>query len=130
MKMKGKVVVVTDAGSGVGRAIAQRYAREEDVGHLIDAAIEHFGTFDILVNNAGVMDNMVPATEIADELWLRILDVNMTGMMRTIRQSPSYFYEKETRRDHSIWHLQRVSKNPARDWLIRLPCTQCALRII
>jgi len=44
------------------------------------------GTVDILVNNAGIMDGFLPAAEVTDAVWDKVLAVNLTGAMRLIRQ--------------------------------------------
>ena len=46
------------------------------------------------MNNAGIMDNFVPAANVTDELWKRVLAVNATGPMRTIRKALPIFMEK------------------------------------
>jgi len=46
---------------------------------MISAAIERHGTLDVLVNNAGIMDRFLPAAEMPEELWERVLRVNPTG---------------------------------------------------
>jgi NAD(P)-dependent dehydrogenase (short-subunit alcohol dehydrogenase family) len=51
----------------------------EDVDGMIGAAIERHSTLDVLVNNAGIMDRFLPAAETPDELWERVLKVNLTG---------------------------------------------------
>jgi NAD(P)-dependent dehydrogenase (short-subunit alcohol dehydrogenase family) len=51
----------------------------EDVEGMIGAAIERHGRLDVLVNNAGIMDRFLPAAEMPDELWERVLRVNLTG---------------------------------------------------
>jgi len=40
---------------------------------------------DVLVNNAGIMDGFLPAAEIDDETWERVLAVNLTAVMRLTR---------------------------------------------
>ncbi|MCL8206971.1 MAG: glucose 1-dehydrogenase [Actinomycetia bacterium] len=125
MRLGDRVAVITGAASGMGRAMAVRFAEEgarvvaadvvedklqdvvqaiqadggravavvadvavrADVERMIDVAVEAFGTLDILVNNAGIMDGMVPAHEVSDELWDRVLAVNVTGPMRAIRKA-------------------------------------------
>ena len=43
------------------------------------------GRVDLLANVAGIMDHFVPVTELDDELWDRVLAVNLTGPMRLYR---------------------------------------------
>lgn len=56
-----------------------------DVERMIALAIERFGRIDILCNNAGIIDNLLPVGELTDEVWNRILAVNLTGPMMSCR---------------------------------------------
>ncbi|WP_157877211.1 SDR family NAD(P)-dependent oxidoreductase [Streptomyces odonnellii] len=40
---------------------------------------------DLLVNAAGVMDGYLPLGDLDDETWSRVVDVNLTGVMRVCR---------------------------------------------
>ena len=40
---------------------------------------------DVLVNNAGIMDDFVPLDELDDELWERVIGVNLTAVMTLSR---------------------------------------------
>ncbi|MHB8320280.1 MAG: SDR family NAD(P)-dependent oxidoreductase [Acidimicrobiales bacterium] len=114
----GKTVVVTGAGSGIGKATASRVARgggqviavdvstprlqvlaeelrecdvETVVGDVREATLLNRvveiadGTIDCLANIAGVMDNFTPLHEMSDEVWDRVMGVNLVGMMRLCR---------------------------------------------
>ena len=50
----------------------------------IDAALAEVGPVDILVNNAGVSDS-APFVKTPDEMWDRIIAVNLTGCFRVAR---------------------------------------------
>lgn len=51
----------------------------------VDELVRGLPRIDLVVNNAGVMDHFLPLTEIDDELWARVIDVNLTGAMRVTR---------------------------------------------
>lgn len=61
-------------------------AKEEDVSKMVTETVTAFGRVDILVNNAGVGDNMQAAGNVEDATWERVMDINVTGVMRGIRK--------------------------------------------
>lgn len=63
---------------------------------MIDFAVKECGKLDILVNNAGIMDEFKPITEVTDELWSRILRVNLDGPMYAMRKAVTVMTQQET----------------------------------
>ena len=104
-----QVVVVTGAGHGIGRAVAERFAAEgasvvvndvnaaraeegggamtyvadvsskAQVDAMFDAVIDRFGTVDVLVNNAGNIHAARHFLEADEAWWDQLLDVNLKG---------------------------------------------------
>lgn len=62
-------------------------SKEADVQKMIDETVEKYGRVDIVVNNAGVGDNMQAAANVEDEVWERVMNINLNGVMRIIRKS-------------------------------------------
>jgi NAD(P)-dependent dehydrogenase (short-subunit alcohol dehydrogenase family) len=54
-------------------------SRRDQVEDVVSAATRRFGRIDLLCNNAGVLDDYTPAHETSDELWNRVIGVNLTG---------------------------------------------------
>ena len=131
MRLQGKVAVITGAASGIGLAMATRFAAEganvvagdwhagrleEAVAKikaaggtitgaqgniadqataegLVDLAISTYGRLDVLCNNAGVMDYMQGVGELSDEVWRRVLSINLDGPMFATRRAVRYMLE-------------------------------------
>src|SRR5690606_38603504 len=57
-------------------------SKESDVAAIVAAAGE---TIDGLANVAGIMDNMTPHHEVSDDVWERVMRVNVEGPFRLTR---------------------------------------------
>jgi len=55
---------------------------DETIAEIVSAAGDRI---DILVNNAGIMDDFVPLAELDDELWHRVIAVNLESVMKLSR---------------------------------------------
>jgi NAD(P)-dependent dehydrogenase (short-subunit alcohol dehydrogenase family) len=62
--------------------IAADVTKQADIDRLVAAAGPRI---DILANVAGIMDHFVPLGDLTDDLWNRVLDVNLNGVMRLTR---------------------------------------------
>ena len=56
-----------------------------DAERMVGTALERFGRIDILCNVAGIVDRLLPVAELTDEVWDRVLAVNLSGPMYTSR---------------------------------------------
>jgi 3-oxoacyl-[acyl-carrier protein] reductase len=116
-RLEGTVALVTGAGQGLGRAIAQAFGAERasvaavdinpetaretcasvsaaggvaialeadvssrsSVAEMTATALQELGRVDVVCNNAGILDGFAPAGDVGDELWDRVIAVNLTG---------------------------------------------------
>jgi NAD(P)-dependent dehydrogenase (short-subunit alcohol dehydrogenase family) len=69
----------------VGRralAHACHVGKWDEIDALVDAAYAEFGRIDILVNNAGVAPTYPDTQSVSEELWDKVLSVNLKGPFR------------------------------------------------
>lgn len=66
---------------GIGVDVTDREAVQRAVG----AAAERFGGLDIVVANAGITEQLTTVRAIDEELFERVIDVNLLGVWRTVR---------------------------------------------
>ena len=72
---------VAAAGQGAGKAlaIACDVSKPDQVDALFDKAAAEFGRIDLLFNNAGMGAKGMPIDEIPVEVWLDVVNANLTG---------------------------------------------------
>ncbi|MBD3918348.1 glucose 1-dehydrogenase [Paenibacillus sp. PR3] len=88
--------VVTEIKQNGGEAAGAvvNVGKKEDVENMINAAVSAYGSLDILVNNAGVMDNFTPVGDVSDELWDRLIDINLKGPFMACRTAVNIMKEQ------------------------------------
>jgi NAD(P)-dependent dehydrogenase (short-subunit alcohol dehydrogenase family) len=76
--------VAEELRSAGGRALGQacHVGRWDEIGRLVDAAYGEFGRVDILVNNAGVSPQYSALADVTEELFDKVIGVNLKGPFR------------------------------------------------
>jgi NAD(P)-dependent dehydrogenase (short-subunit alcohol dehydrogenase family) len=91
----GHAIAVDISQERLDKLTAEFYKRNQDIDTVcsdlsaagtIEKIMSSVGSqLDILINNAGIMDDFVPLDEIDDELWERVIAINLTSVMRLSR---------------------------------------------
>jgi 2-hydroxycyclohexanecarboxyl-CoA dehydrogenase len=129
--LRDKVVIVTGAGRGMGRAIAERLAAEgarvavtdvdresalktadaldgaagfrlditdaAEVSARVEEIVAALGPIDALVNNAG-WDRLAPFLDTDEDLWERLIDINLRGPIRMTKAVLPQMVERQSGR--------------------------------
>lgn len=66
-------------------------SKEENVTSLFEKVISDFSTLDILVNNAGVMDAFEPVGNVQNDMWNKVININLTGTFLMMREAIKIF---------------------------------------
>lgn len=72
-------------GRASGRVVD--LSRKDAADSIVDQTLEEFGRIDILCNNAGIMDGATPVADTTDELWERVMAVNIGAPFRVSRKA-------------------------------------------
>jgi NAD(P)-dependent dehydrogenase (short-subunit alcohol dehydrogenase family) len=74
-----EVVNSISQNGGKAHGVVCNVANEADIKNMIDTAVSKYNTIDVLVNNAGVMDDFFPVDQVSNELWNKVMSINVNG---------------------------------------------------
>jgi NAD(P)-dependent dehydrogenase (short-subunit alcohol dehydrogenase family) len=69
-----------DAAGGRAVALQADTSRSGDMDRAISAAVKDLGPLEIMVNNAGILDGYFDAHEMDEQVWRRVIDIDLTGV--------------------------------------------------
>ena len=74
-----------EAMGGRATAIKTDVSKAEEVERMVNHAIETFGRLDYAVNNAGIEGKLSGITDLPEEDWDRVMNVNLKGVFLCLK---------------------------------------------
>jgi NAD(P)-dependent dehydrogenase (short-subunit alcohol dehydrogenase family) len=81
-----QVVAEIKSGGGKATGMVLDLSKGTEVDRMVDEAIKSAGRVDILHNNAGIMDGVRPVADTTDEVWERVMNININAPFRASRR--------------------------------------------
>ena len=69
--------------------------KKEEAERIIDFAYNDSGRLDILVNNAGIMDDFSPIGDVSDEMFDKVLNLNVYAPFYSMRKAIDIFLKQD-----------------------------------
>jgi NAD(P)-dependent dehydrogenase (short-subunit alcohol dehydrogenase family) len=82
-----RAVASLEAPPGQAEAFSVDVSNVDSVEVMMDQVEDRLGPVGVLCNNAGIMDGFLPAGETPDDIWVRVLAVNLTGPFLLTRRA-------------------------------------------
>lgn len=85
---------IADAG-GEAVAVQADVTEMDDMERMVETAVAEFGSLDHAVNNAGIGGAQQPVGELDEGEWERTIDINLTGVWRSLRAELDRMVEQD-----------------------------------
>jgi 3-oxoacyl-[acyl-carrier protein] reductase len=82
-----KVAGAIQEAGGQASVVSADLAQPAGAARLVDGVAARHGRLDVLVNNAGDLLGRMPVTEMTDEQFARVMDLNMSSVFAACRQA-------------------------------------------
>lgn len=86
-----QLVEETKDFSGKVVAFSADLSDKNSIEAMIDEAVKQFGKLDILVNNAGIMDDMAAVGDASEEMYDKVMNLNVKSMFLAMSKAVKYF---------------------------------------
>ena len=107
---------------GEAIAIECDVTERDAVQELIDETVDEFGGLDILINNAGA-SFQAPLSEISENGWKTIVDINLTGTYHCIQAAEEHLKESSG----SVINLSSVAGQQGAPWMSHYAAAKAAV---
>jgi NAD(P)-dependent dehydrogenase (short-subunit alcohol dehydrogenase family) len=87
--------IIPDSGKK-GLALQCDVTDSKQVKNTVERVMEKFGKIDILVNNAGGMSSSLPIEELDEELWDKVIDLNLKSNFLFCKAVVPYMKAKQS----------------------------------
>jgi len=101
-----------EAAGGSALVLQADVTRSQEVTAMVKAVVDRWGTVDILVNGAGGFHRFAPITDISEEEWDRVIDLNLKTAFLCTKAVAGIMMEKKKGRIISIASGAGVGPNP------------------
>jgi NAD(P)-dependent dehydrogenase (short-subunit alcohol dehydrogenase family) len=101
-----------EAAGGLALAIQADATKSQDVNAMVKTVLDRWGTIDILVNGAGGFFQFAPITEITEEEWDRVININLKTAFLCTKAVMKTMMEKKKGRIISIASGAGIAPNP------------------
>ncbi|MBI2291221.1 MAG: SDR family oxidoreductase [Betaproteobacteria bacterium] len=101
-----------EAAGGAALVLQADVTRSQEVAAMVKAVVDRWETVDILVNGAGGFDRLAPITDISEEEWDRVINLNLKTAFLCTKAVAGIMIEKKKGRIISIASGAGVGPNP------------------
>jgi len=101
-----------EAAGGSALVLQADVTRSQEVTAMVKAVVDRWETVDILVNGAGGFDRLAPITDISEEEWDRVINLNLKTAFLCTKAVAGIMIEKKKGRIISIASGAGVGPNP------------------
>ncbi len=116
-----------EAAGGAALVFQADVTRSEDVEKMVKAVLEQWGQIDLLVNGVGGWQRLAPVTELAEEEWDRIIDLNLKSAFLCVRAVARGMIDKRKGRIINLASQSGSGPNPDTNSNIPYACAKAGL---